>query len=80
MDNKILDNIEDELKNGSFDKAENKENIIRHIEQLKKQKLNVMFAGATGVGKSSTINAIFNMEIAKVGYNVDPETATIQKY
>lgn len=38
MDNKILDNIEDELKNGSFDKAENKENIIRHIEQLKKQR------------------------------------------
>ena len=80
MDNKILDNIKDELKNSSFDKVENKENIIRHIEQLKKQKLNVMFAGATGVGKSSTINAIFNMEIAKVGYNVDPETATIQKY
>ena len=80
MDNKILDNIKDELKNSSFDKVENKENIIRHIEQLKKQKLNVMFAGATGVGKSSTINAIFNMEIAKVGYHVDPETAAIQKY
>ena len=80
VDNKILNNIENELRNSSFDKVENKETIIRHIEQLKKQKLNVMFAGATGVGKSSTINAIFNMEIAKVGYHVDPETEAIQKY
>ncbi len=76
----ILDNIKDEFKNSGFDKVADKEKIINHIELLKKQKLNVMFVGATGVGKSSTINAIFNMEIAKVGYDVNPETATIQKY
>ena len=38
------------------------------------------FVGATGVGKSSTINAIFNMDVAKVGDRTDPETASIQKY
>lgn len=59
---------------------DDKKSIIHHIEQLKKQKLNVMFVGATGVGKSSTINAVFDMEIAKVGIGVDPETANIQKY
>lgn len=80
MRNRILDSITSEIENSNFDTVEDKENIIRHIERLKKQKLNVMFVGATGVGKSSTINAIFNMEIAKVGYDVDPETVTIQKY
>ncbi len=50
------------------------------MEQLKKQKLNIMFVGATGVGKSSAINAIFDTEVAKVGYNTDPETDTINKY
>lgn len=54
--------------------------LLKNIELLKKQKLNIMFVGGTGVGKSSTINAIFNTEVAKVGYSVDPETASIQKY
>lgn len=80
MDNKILDSITNEIIGNNFDDMDDKNSIIRHIEQLKRQKLNVMFVGATGVGKSSTINAIFNMEIAKVGIGVDPETANIQKY
>jgi predicted GTPase len=36
--------------------------------------------GATGSGKSSTINALFNMDVATVGVGVDPETNTISKY
>lgn len=80
MDNKILDNITNEILNNNFYNMDDKKSIIHHIEQLKKQKLNVMFVGATGVGKSSTINAVFDMEIAKVGIGVDPETANIQKY
>lgn len=80
MDNRILDSITSEFENSNFDVQEDKKILIKHIEQLKNQKLNIMFVGATGVGKSSTINAIFNMEIAKVGYNPDPETAAIQKY
>lgn len=80
MYNKILDSVMEEIENTEFDSLNDKENIIEHIEQLKRQKLNVMFVGATGVGKSSTINAIFNMEIAEVGYGTDPETEVIQKY
>lgn len=39
-----------------------------------------MITGATGCGKSSTINALFNSEVAKVGVGVDPETMEIVKY
>lgn len=70
-----LETDENEIPDGI-----NKEKILQNIESLKKDKLNILFVGSTGVGKSSTINAIFNTEIAKVGYSVDPETATIQKY
>ena len=39
-----------------------------------------MITGATGVGKSSTINALFNTEKAKVGVGTDPETMEITRY
>ncbi|WVU42140.1 GTPase [Fusobacterium polymorphum] len=39
-----------------------------------------MITGATGAGKSSTINALFNMEVAKVGVTSDPETMEITNY
>lgn len=39
-----------------------------------------MITGATGCGKSSTINAMFDTEVAKVGVGVDPETMEIEKY
>lgn len=40
----------------------------------------MLLIGGTGVGKSSTINAIFGTEAAKVGYGVDPETKVISSY
>lgn len=39
-----------------------------------------MLVGATGSGKSSTINSIFNTKVAKVGIGVDPETKDIECY
>ncbi len=36
--------------------------------------LDILLVGATGVGKSSTINALFGNKIAKVGEGCDPET------
>lgn len=80
MENSIIDAVLKEIKGDNFQEISDKDSILENIEQLKQQKLNVMFVGATGVGKSSTINAIFNTEVAKVGYSVDPETETIQKY
>lgn len=34
--------------------------------------LDVLLVGATGAGKSSTLNAVFGMEVAKVGDGVEP--------
>ncbi|MEA2017783.1 MAG: GTPase [Campylobacterota bacterium] len=59
---------------------ETKQKLLKNVLNLKNQKVNLMITGATGCGKSSTINAMFNMDIAKVGIGVDPETMEIQKY
>lgn len=53
---------------------------MKNFLQLKEQKINLMITGATGCGKSSTINALFNTEVAKVGVGVDPETMDITRY
>lgn len=79
MGNKILDSLLDEVKRNP-NTAANADILRKSIERLKQQKLNIMFVGGTGVGKSTTINAIFNMEMAKVGDRVDPETASIAQY
>ena len=79
MNSGILDSIVNEIK-AENSGIEDKELLIENLEHIRQQELNIMFVGATGVGKSSTINSIFNTEIAKVGYSADPETATIEKY
>jgi hypothetical protein len=81
MKNTLLEELMEEIQkedNGSV--ISDKKILLKNFEQLEKQKLNIMLVGATGVGKSSTINAIFNMDIAKVGAGVAPETASIAKY
>lgn len=40
----------------------------------------VMVTGVTGAGKSTTLNAFFQKDIAKVGRGVDPETMKIDSY
>ncbi len=42
--------------------------------------LDVLLVGATGTGKSSTMNALFGSTIAKVGDGVDPETQSVSAY
>lgn len=42
--------------------------------------LDILFVGATGVGKSSTLNALFGEDIATIGEGVDPETMQIEYY
>ncbi|MGM9535922.1 MAG: GTPase family protein, partial [Intestinibacter sp.] len=57
-----------------------KNKLLKNLFQLKEKRINIMITGATGCGKSSTINALFNSEVAKVGVGVDPETMEIVKY
>lgn len=56
--------------------------MFKNILKLRKQKINIMITGATGCGKSSTINALFNteVEVAKIGVGVDPETMEVKRY
>ena len=60
--------------------------IIEHMPTekrklyLKEQKLNLMITGATGCGKSSTINALFDLDVAKIGTGPKLETMEITRY
>lgn len=78
-DNSIFEAMATEVNNAEI--PENvKQKLLSNIARLQKQKLNLMITGATGCGKSSTINAIFDANTAKVGVGVDPETQSIEKY
>nr|WP_325238120.1 CFI-box-CTERM domain-containing protein [uncultured Oscillibacter sp.] len=76
---KVLDALESDIMKANIPDSE-KNKLMKNYLRLKEQKINLMITGATGCGKSSTINALFNMEVAKVGVGVDPETMDIQKY
>lgn len=76
---KFLDAMEFDIMNANIPESE-KNKLMKNFLQLKQQKINIMITGATGCGKSSTINALFNTEVAKVGVGVDPETMEITRY
>ena len=57
----------------------------RYSELHKKSKkvgiiFDVMVTGVTGAGKSTTLNALFQKEVSKVGRGVEPETMTLDSY
>ena len=58
-----------------------KAQVMRNLAKIKDSKVNILITGATGCGKSSTINALFGKkDLAKVGQGVDPETMDIRKF
>ena len=71
--------LEEEITALNIPDSEKVKRLSRLIK-VRNQKVNIMLTGATGAGKSSTINSLFNMEIAKVGVGVDPETENIEKF
>jgi len=70
---KVLDALESDIMHADIPNS-GKNKLMKNYLQLKEQKINLMITGATGCGKSSTINALFNTEVAKVGIGVAPET------
>ncbi|NRT78407.1 GTPase family protein [Clostridium beijerinckii] len=75
----IFEIMEQDILNTNL--AEKEKNVLlRNLFKLKSQKINIMIVGATGCGKSSTINALFGNEVSSVGVGVDPETIEISKY
>lgn len=51
--------------------------IERRLNIARFSPLDVLVVGCTGAGKSSTINALFETCVARVGRNCDPETTNI---
>lgn len=75
----IYELLEEDIMSSDMSLSEKNERLSRLI-RMREKKANIMLVGATGSGKSSTVNALFNMEVAKVGVGVDPETAKITSY
>lgn len=74
--NSVINDIEKDASISDTQKAK----LFQNISRLKNTKLNLMIVGGTGVGKSSTINALFGMEKDKVGVSSNPETMDIKSY
>ena len=76
----FTDEIANEIERDVSLSDEAKAQVVRNLHKIKNTKVNILITGPTGCGKSSTINALFNTENAKVGQGVSPETMDIQKY
>lgn len=68
----LKDSVDASTGEVTYSEYESKKNI-------NKEKVNIIVAGKTGVGKSSLINYIFGKEVAKVG-DGQPVTREIQEY
>ena len=75
----IYELLEADIMNSDLPLKE-KNKRLSQILRMREKQVNILLVGATGSGKSSTINALFNMEVAKVGVGVDPETDQITSY
>lgn len=78
--NNIFDNLATEINCMTDISEAAKQKILANIIKAKNEPVNLLITGSTGCGKSSTINAMFNTEVAKVGVGVDPETMEITDY
>jgi len=75
----IYELLEADIMNSELPLKEKNKRLSRII-RMREKRVNILLVGATGSGKSSTINALFNMDVAKVGEGVDPETDEITSY
>lgn len=56
------------------------EEFERCTDNMKITPLDILFAGATGAGKSTTLNALLGDNKAVVGHGTDPETMDVTQY
>ena len=75
----VYEKLEKEIMNSDMPEAEKNKKLSKLLK-ARGQKINLMLVGATGCGKSSTINSLFNISVAKVGTGAAPETADVECY
>ena len=76
----VFDALSDEIMGNPEISPEEKVRNLSRLMKIRETRINLMLVGATGCGKSSTVNALFQMERAKVGVGTDPETHCLRKY
>jgi predicted GTPase len=57
-----------------------KDEVAAYLQSSGKKRIDILFIGATGAGKSTTLNSIVTAHVADIGTGTDPETAEIKKY
>ena len=75
----VFRELNDNIQKSDINESEKKK-IFDILLNMRNQKINLMITGGTGVGKSSTINALFGREISSVGIHAEPETMEIKSY
>lgn len=78
-DKNIYELLEEEIMSSDISDKD-KARFLSRLIKIRSKQVNIILVGASGAGKSSTVNALFNMELAKVGVGVDPQTQVIEKY
>ena len=79
MATNIYELLEKEISESELSDSEKNKKLSKLLK-ARGQKITIMLVGATGSGKSSTVNSLFNTSVAKVGIGVDPETTDISCY
>lgn len=75
----VYELLEKEILKADISEEEKKTQLGKLSEAMDQQ-INILVVGATGSGKSSTINSIFDTGISEVGTGVDPETKKLTSY
>lgn len=77
--NNPWDALRDFIEKSDIDE-ESKNQLLTNLVQFTNNELHILIVGGSGCGKSSTINALFNTDLAEVGYGVDPKTQKVSEY
>ncbi len=76
---KIYEFLEKEIMESNLSEEEKNKRLSKLLK-ARGQKINLLIVGATGSGKSSTVNALFDTKLAKIGIGTEPETKDIACY